>query len=151
MTAVFFGHNMIDGMGGQSKRFGDQTVFAAFGGPLAHQAAEFCRNAGRAHGTLFPASFKVAWALAMRHEVLDMLPSAATRPARLRTGRRFGSWPEGLDALLEGGRKAAVPTPRSATATAPQDFQNVSKPREASGASIHFAADQVAEFAANDR
>ena len=149
MTAVFFGHNMVDGMGGQRNRFGDQTVFTAFDGPLPVPGGGVLPECGSCSWDAFSRELQGRLGLGECHGVLDILILLPFDPLRFgkaavsvlgrRTSMRCWRAEEGRSAntsLGDGKRRRTSRT--SASPAKPPEPASISRNR-------------VPEFAANDR
>jgi hypothetical protein len=70
---MFFGDDVIDGMQGQGDNLGDQVVFTALTGPVAHEAAPRRGDMGQAHRASLPCEFQGSFRLGDADQVFDIL------------------------------------------------------------------------------
>ena len=146
-TAVFFSHNMINGMGGQSSRFGNQTVFADFGGPLCAPGGGVRPECGSCSWDAVSRELQGRLGLGDAHEVLDILillpldllgfgqPTVTIldRRVSMRCWRaeegRSASTSLGDGKLARTSRTSASPakSPQSASISRKTEFQNLRK------------------------
>ena len=149
-SPVFFGHDMIDGMTGESNRFGDQTVLTVAGGALATPAGGVPPECGSCSWKVFSGEFQGRLGLGDANEVFEIL---ILLPFKL-LGFGQAAVPvlgeEVFDALLECGRRPQSQHFARRRQTR-QGFQNISKPRKTSAGSCPFHGDRVRESAANGR